>query len=55
MLTLNLLFMSKKKQVLKCFINKDLNDDVLIKNNKDFTYVLFGNKYKKVSTNSVKF
>jgi len=51
MLTLNLLFMSKRKQVLKCFLNKDLNEEVLIKNNKDFTYILFGNKYKKTTTN----
>lgn len=54
LLTLNLLFMSKRRQVLKCFVDKSLNEDVLIKNNNNFTYVLFGNKYKKITLNNIK-
>lgn len=54
MLTLNLLFMSKRIQVLKCFISKESDEDVLVKSNKDFTHVLFGNKYKKVNINHAK-
>ena len=53
MLTLNLLFMSKRNQVLKCFLNKDSDEDVLIKNNNNFTYVLFGNKYKKINIKNI--
>jgi len=53
-LTLNLLFMSKRKQVLKCFINKELNDNVLIKNYNNYNYILFGNRYKNVKINNIK-
>ncbi len=54
MLTLNLLFMSKRKQVLKCFVNNDLNDNVLIKNFDNYNYILFGNRYKNVKINNIK-
>ncbi len=55
MLTLNLLFASKKIQVLKCFQNKETcDDDFLIKIKNDFDYDLFGNKYQKVSKKDLK-
>lgn len=53
-LTLNLLFISKRKQVLKCFVNKELNDNVLINNYDNYNYVLFGNRYKNVKINNIK-
>ncbi len=50
MLTLNLLFMSKKIQVLKCFKNNELNlDEVLIKIKDQYDYDIFGEKYQKVN------
>ena len=49
MLTLNLLFISKKSEVLKCFIknNTDL-DEILIKIKKEYDFNIFGDKYQKV-------
>lgn len=50
MLTLNLLFTSKKIEVLKCFQNKELSDEeFLIKIKKNYDYDLFGNKYQKIT------
>ncbi|WP_297419643.1 hypothetical protein [Clostridium sp.] len=50
MLTLNLLFISKKIQVLKCFKNNDMNmDEVLIKIKDDYDFNIFGDKYQKIS------
>ena len=54
MLTLNLLFISKKIQLLKCFINKESNEEVLIKINDKNGYNIFGNKYQKTVINAVK-
>ena len=49
MLTLNLLFISKKVQVLKCFKSKNMNmDEVLIKIKNDYDFDIFGDKYQKV-------
>lgn len=49
MLTLNLLFITKKVQVLKCFKSKDMDfDEVLIKLKDKYDYDLFGEKYQKV-------
>ena len=50
MLTLNLLFMAKKLQVLKCFKNSDVDiDEVLIKIKTDYDFDIFGEKYQKVN------
>jgi hypothetical protein len=49
MLTLNLLFISKKIQVLKCFKNNNMNmDDVLIKIKDENDYYIFGENYQKI-------
>ncbi|HCL4448335.1 TPA: hypothetical protein N2D16_004015 [Clostridium botulinum] len=49
MLTLNLLFISKKVQVLKCFKSKNMNmDEVLIKIKSEYDFNIFGDKYQKV-------
>lgn len=49
MLTLNLLFTSKKIQVLKCFKSNDINiDEVLIKIKDECDFNIFGKKYQKV-------
>ena len=50
-LTLNLLFVTKKIEVLKCFQNKnECNDDeFLIKIKENYDYNIFGNKYQKVT------
>ena len=49
MLTLNLLFISKKMQVLKCFKKGDMDiDEVLIKIKDEYDFNLFGDKYQKV-------
>ena len=54
-LTLNLLFISKKIEVLKCFQNKYECDDeeflVRIKDNYD--YNIFGNKFQKVTNKEI--
>lgn len=48
MLTLNLLFISKKVQVLKCFKNNDMNmDEVLVKIKDNYDFDIFGDKYQK--------
>ncbi len=48
MLTLNLLFMAKKIQVLKCFKNSNLDlDELLVKIKGDYDYDIFGEKYQK--------
>jgi hypothetical protein len=50
MLTLNLLFISKKIQVLKCFKNDNVNfDEVLIKISNNYDFDIFGEKYQKVN------
>jgi len=50
MLTLNLLFSSKKIEVLKCFHNKqECNDELLIKIKDKYNFNIFGNKYQKVT------
>ena len=51
MLTLNLLFSSKKVEVLKCFQNKidyDIDDEILIKMKEKYDFNIFGNKYQKI-------
>ncbi|WP_061336683.1 hypothetical protein [Clostridium botulinum] len=49
MLTLNLLFMSKKIQVLKCFKKSNMNlDEVLVKIEGKYEFNIFGDKYQKV-------
>lgn len=49
MLTLNLLFMAKKLQVLKCFKKNNMDlDEVLIKIKDDYDFDIFGEKYQKV-------
>jgi hypothetical protein len=49
MLTLNLLFISKKIQVLKCFKNNDIKDDeILIRIKGKYDYDIFGDKYQKI-------
>lgn len=54
MLTLNLLFISKKIEVLNCFKNNDMNmDEVLIKIKDNFDYDLFGEKYQKVERKDI--
>ena len=53
-LTLNLLFTSKKVQVLKCFKSKELSDEeFLIKIRSHCDYDLFGSKYQKVTKNEL--
>lgn len=53
-LTLNLLFMSKKNQVLKCFRNKNKSmDEILIKIDNSFDIDIFGEKFKKVNINTL--
>lgn len=48
-LTLNLLFMSKKVQVLKCFKKNDVDlYEVLIKMKDNYDFNIFGSKYQKV-------
>lgn len=50
MLTLNLLFIAKKPQILKCFKNSNtFIDEVLIKTNDKYSYNIFGEKYLKIS------
>lgn len=49
MLTLNLLFSSKKVQLLKCFRKDNMDaDEVLIKRKDTFDYDIFGDKYQKM-------
>ena len=46
-LTLNLLFASKKKQVLKCFKKEESNDELVLVKMKDCCdYDFFGEKYQ---------
>lgn len=52
MLTLNLLFIAKKIQVLRCFKNNNSNDDILIKIKEGYDFDIFGNKYQKVKMTS---
>lgn len=48
MLTLNLLFMAKKIQVLKCFKNNNMDmDELLIKIKDDYDFDIWGEKYQK--------
>lgn len=50
LLTLNLLFMSKKLQVLKCFKNNNIVfDEILVKMKEEYDYDLFGEKYQKMN------
>ena len=47
---LNLLFLSNKLEVLKCFKNKDISEDKIlieVPENKDWDYNIFGHYYKK--------
>lgn len=54
MLTLNLLFMSKKIQVLKCFKNSGVDiNEVLIKIKDNYDFDIFGEKYQKVNINNL--
>ena len=47
-LAMNLLFIAKRKQVLKCFKNnKNKDDEVLIAMKEKCDYEIFGNKYQK--------
>lgn len=49
MLTLNLLFIAKKFQILRCFKHNNATiEDVLIKINDSFDFNLFGNTYQKI-------
>jgi hypothetical protein len=53
---LSLLFNSKKKQVLKCFKNKNVDDeDVLIKIKTKSDIEIFGSKYQKTKINKSDF
>lgn len=53
-LTLNLLFSSKKIQVLKCFRNNDsMLDEVLVKIKDEFDYEIFGDTYQKVNKRDI--
>jgi len=55
MLTLNLLFMAKKAEVLNCFISKNINeDDLLIKIKEKSDYNFFGNNFQKVKRKEIK-
>jgi hypothetical protein len=50
LLTLNLLFISKKLQVLKCFKNNNIAfDEILVKMKNEYDYDLFGEKYQKMN------
>jgi len=52
MLTLNLLFISKKIQVLKCFKSDNKNlDEILVRIRDGYDIDIFGNKYQKVQIN----
>jgi len=54
MLTLNLLFMAKKVEVLKCFKSNNMDmDEVLIKIKDNYDFDLFGNKYQKVKRKEI--
>jgi hypothetical protein len=49
-LTLNLLFMSKKIQILNCFKNNNIDiNEVLVKIKNEYDYDIFGDKYQKVN------
>ena len=53
-LTLNLLFIAKKIQVLKCFKKKDLDScEILIKIKDNYDFNIFGNKYQKVKKEDI--
>jgi hypothetical protein len=54
MLALNLLFVSKKVEVLKCFksANTDM-DDILIKIKDKYDFDIFGDKYQKVKRKEI--
>jgi hypothetical protein len=55
-LTLNLLFMSKKIQVLKCFINNNSDlDEILIKIKDIDDYIIFGENYQKIYRKDINF
>jgi hypothetical protein len=50
LICLNLLFLSNKLDVLKCFRNKDISDDEIlaeVKEQDDWDYNIFGKYYKK--------
>jgi len=54
MLSLNLLFLSHKIEVLNCFKNINMdNDDLLVKIKKISDYNIFGNAYQKVKRKEV--
>lgn len=56
MLTLNLLFSSKKIDVLKCFQKEfklSSDDEFLIQMKDDYDYNIFGNKYQKITKNEL--
>jgi hypothetical protein len=54
MLTLNLLFISNKIQILKCFKKNNMDlDEVLVKIKDNYDYDLFGDKYQKVKRNEL--
>jgi hypothetical protein len=49
MLTLNLLFLSKRIQLLKCFKNNNMTmEEVLVKIKDTYDFDIFGNKYQKI-------
>jgi hypothetical protein len=50
MLTLNLLFLSKKIQVLRCFKNGNVNvEEILVKIKDNYDFNIFGEKYQKTT------
>lgn len=54
MLTLNILFIAKKIEVLKCFKNNNMKiDEILLKIKDNYDYNIFGNKYQKVFKSDV--
>jgi hypothetical protein len=54
-LTLNLLFVSKKHEILKCFKNNNMeNDEVLVKMKDECDFNIFGNEFQKVVRKDLK-
>ena len=56
MLSLNLLFMAKKTEVLNCFVNKNMDDeDLLIKIKQTSDYNFFGEDFQKIKMKEIKY
>lgn len=54
LLTLNLLFIAKKLQVLKCFRNTNIEfDEILVKMKDEYDYDLFGERFQKVNLGDI--